>query len=113
MYCAKQIEMRGKQNVKKIFVFTILICFLMFSLYSEAFLLTHAEHEHNHNGIGGSCTVCVQFQNAENLFKQFGLPVAATSSWLYNLLAVITFLCFVSSLLDLYTPVELKTRLNN
>ena len=113
MQSAKQINMRNKQNAKKVFALIVLVCFIILSLFSEAFILTHDEHEHGHNGFGGSCALCVQLNNVENLLKQLVMAAAVATLGVISLLTTIAILYTVSSLLGLYTPVKLKIRLNN
>jgi len=113
MRCKKQYKKREIQNTKKIMILILLVSFIMLSLFSETFLLSHAEHEHDHNGISGSCTICVQLHHAENLRKQLYVAVAITTIGFISLLITITYLGSISSVLGLYTPVKLKIRLNN
>ena len=87
--------------------------FIYAALLSGAFILTHENHEHDHNGIGGNCTVCVQIHNQVNLLKQLSVAFVAISRGLIALFAILGILCSALSLIKSYTPVTLKIRLNN
>jgi len=108
-----QIKTRAKQSTKKKVLLVFFVCFIMLSLLSEAFILTHADHEHDHNGIGSSCTLCVQFHNIESLLKQFAMAVAVARYGFIGLLTVIAILRSISPLYGISTSIELKTQLNN
>ncbi|MDR2736807.1 MAG: hypothetical protein LBB49_04525 [Gracilibacteraceae bacterium] len=105
-----RINIRGHKAMKRI-ALAFLLGFVLLSLLSEVFILTHLVHEHDHNGVGGSCGICVQIHNTENLLKQFGAVITAMLPGLMALFAsgaVLCFACFKG-----YTPVSLRTRLNN
>ena len=113
MHRAMGLFIQNKPKAKKNIALAVLFCFVLLTLLSEAFLLTHAEHEHDHNGIGGRCTICVQFQNAEGLRKPEALSVSAVYDGLLCLFTVITMLCAIPCLMGFCTPVQLKIRLNH
>jgi hypothetical protein len=101
-----------RQNAKRIAALAFLLCFIMAALLSEAFVLTHARHRHDHYGAGGSCAVCAQIQNIENQRRQLGAAfVGLPMAWV-GLFAAIALLCCVSAA-RILTPVRLKTRLNH
>ena len=104
---------QDKKNAMKTLALAVLLCFVFLTLLSEAFLLSHVEHKHEHNGIGGRCTVCVQFQNAESLRKMEGMSVNAAHDGLLCLFTVITMVFVVPCLTGFCTLVQLKTRLNH
>ena len=113
MYCEVQMS-KNNQRTKRFTVLILLVCFIMFFLLlSEAFLLIHAEHEHDHKGIGGSCNICVQLHNAESLLKHLGMAVAAISLGFISLLTAMATIPSVLFSLGLCTPIKLKTRINN
>ena len=102
-----------KQTAMKFVTLGVLICFIFVFFLSEAFILTHAEHKHDHNGAKGSCTTCIQIHNAENLLRQFNLAVSGASFAFISLLAAIAILFSLSYLNETKTLVILKTRMNN
>lgn len=88
------------------------MCFIVVSLLSTAFILTHANHEHDHNGQNGSCTTCIHIVTAENSLKQLSsaivVPVFAFALFSFiSFLVKIFALCVGSS-----TLITLKVRLN-
>ena len=100
------------QKVKRIAALVFLLCFVTASLLSQAFILAHAHHEHDHLGVGGECAVCAQIQNARDQLKQFGAASVNVSVGLVGLFAVIALLCCAAAS-QFSTPVRLKIRLNN
>lgn len=89
------------------------VCFLVVSFLSTAFILTHANHEHDHDGPNGSCATCIHLATAENLFKQLSSAIVA-AVFAFALSSFISFClkpfapCVGSS-----TLITLKVRLNN
>jgi len=108
------ITMRTKDSprAKRLITLAFLLCFVMAALISEAFILTHANHEHDHLGIGGECIVCAHIHSIENLVKQLGVAAGGLSTAWLGLFAAITLLFCVSAFW-LSSPILLKTRLNN
>ena len=97
----------------RIIALTFLLCFLIVSLLSSAFIFTHAEHEHDHNGVDGSCATCAQLQRTENILKQFSTALAGTLFFIAGLFAAIGTLKVIAVYVFLPTPVTLKIRMNN
>ena len=102
----------SRPNAKRMTAFAFLLCFVIISLLSEAFVLTHANHQHDHYGAGGECAVCAQIQSIENQRRQLGAAAGNISTAWAGLFAAVIFLCFVFGF-QFQTPVHLKTRLNN
>ena len=101
-----------RKTAKRIAVLAFLLCFVMAALLSEAFILTHANHRHDHIDVGSECVVCAQMQDRENQLAQFGLAVIGVPLALMGLFGVAAFLRSVSAFC-FSSPVYLKTRLNN
>ena len=91
----------------------LLACFLLFPILSGAFILTHANHEHDYNGVGGCCATCAQLQNAENRLKQIAVALAAALISIACLFAFGEVLRAISAYVPLSTPITQKTRMNN
>lgn len=89
------------------------ICFIVASLSATVFILTHANHKHDHNGPSGSCATCSHMIAAENLLKQLTPAVTAAALASGILFAVLSILPPVSFYISFYTLVNLKVRLNN
>jgi len=90
----------------------ILLCFLLAAVLSEAFLLTHAHHRHDHLAPGGGCAVCAQMQSVAERRGQSGAAPARAAAWLGGLWIALALLCRAAGLPS-QTPVALKMRLNN
>ena len=107
------MQASNRKKTKRIAALAFLLCFVVASLLSQALMLTHTGHEHDHYGPSGECAVCTCIQNAETLRRQFGaaggsvMPMA-----LIGLYAAAVLLCCVFAL-RFATPVYLKIRLNN
>lgn len=103
----------GKQSAKRLIALAVCVFFIAASLLSAVFILTHANHTHNHNGPNGSCATCARLAAAENLLKTISAaPVGA--ALIYGALpAVLSVLKSVGFQTGLYALVRLKVRLNN
>jgi hypothetical protein len=99
--------------VKKMSLFVCVVLVAVFFL-SSAYIFANANHVHNHGGIDGSCTTCVNLVSAQSAIqKQLG---TAANVAIFALV-VFTFLClsvnFLSEISTFSTPISLKVRLNN
>jgi len=106
------VQASRQQKTKRITALVFLLCFVAASLLSQAIILTHAGHEHDHFGSGGECAVCTYIQNAEALRRQFGAVSSVVVTALVGLFAIATLLCCAVAFRSA-TPVYLKIRLNN
>ena len=113
MCCTQQISLNSKQSKKTLIVLALLLCFIVVSMLSEVFILTHADHAHDNIGVDAGCSTCAQIQSAENLLKQLGTAIVSAVSMFAGLFAVIAIMGSVSSDITLLTPVTLKIRMNN
>ena len=109
-----QINIKSRQASKIIIVLAVLLCLITIAGFflSEMYFLTHANHEHDHNGVGGGCATCAQIQNTENFLKQFGMSAGGASFASIYLFGAISFLCCISFLFGCQTPVKLKIKMN-
>jgi len=96
-----------------IIAFAIMVCLITASMFSAAYMMAHAGHDHDHNGAGETCAVCAEIQAAGNLLKQMGAAVCGASFALACLFSIKAALCAISSSFPFQTPVDLKTRMNN
>jgi hypothetical protein len=118
MCCASQFttyseaDGRRREGARLI---ALLLCalFIAVSLLSSVFILTHANHEHDHDMPDGSCATCAHVMAAENLLKTLGTAVIAVALYLSGHHALVSTLKPIASDLDFFTPVSLKVRLNN
>jgi len=92
MCCTSLRRANVRQTKKRVLTLAFLICFIIVSLLSEALILKLADHEHDHNGVNGTCVTCTHVKNAENLLKKLAtasLVAAYTIAVLFSA-AVIT-----------------------
>lgn len=106
------MRVSNRQKAQRITAFMFSLCFVMAALLSEAFVLTHADHHHDHSGTSGECAVCAQIQNIENQRRQYGAAAGSLPMAWFALFAAIALPC-CASFSCLQTPVRLKIRLNN
>ena len=102
----------NKQKAKRVTALAFLLCFAMAALLFEAFLLTHANHTHDHYGMDNECAVCAQIHSLENQLRQFGAASGGITVGLAGLIAAIALLCRTTAFRP-PSPVRLKIRLNN
>ena len=104
---------KSKNALKRAIAVTLLVCFIIVFLFSEAFVLLHSDHNHDHDGIGDICAVCVQISSFENMLKQLSLSVGGIIFTLINLFVVLIILGCAASLTKSQTLVKLKIQMNN
>ena len=105
--------MNNKSTKKRIIALAFLVCFLAAVILSTAFILTHADHEHDHNGAKGSCTICAQIQSAENLIKQFSTAFLGVLFAIAGLYTFVRTLKVISVYVSLSNPITQKIRINS
>gem|GEM_PF-771204 len=103
----------GRRRMIRTVALLLLFCVVLFFLLSEAFVFSHVQHTHNHNGIDGNCAICALLHNAEQLLKHYGGIAAHASLGHAGLFMATTAVYFAICLLRFSTPVQKKTRLNN
>ena len=114
MSCAPQLlNIKNRRTKSRIIVFAFLICFIIASPLSEAYILSQANQEHEHNDIDGRCATCVHIQNTVNMLKQLAIYPGGTLSAFIDSTAAIMFIYSVLSLIAFCTLINLKVRLNN
>ena len=52
---------------------------IVVSFLSVKYLVSHAYHAHDHDGLNGSCTTCSHLLSAENLLKTLSVGMVATT----------------------------------
>ena len=113
MGIAEKNNTRNKQAVTGLLALALLLCFVFLALFSEAFVLSHADHAHDHSGMDGSCMICVHLRHVENLLRQLTMSVAAAFFGFVRQIAAVAVLSSAAWAFGLFTPVALKTRLNH
>ncbi|MDR3288044.1 MAG: hypothetical protein LBT22_01300 [Peptococcaceae bacterium] len=89
------------------------VCFIAALLLSALFILTHAQHEHDHDGADGSCATCAHMTALGNLLKQLSTPVVTATTAMGALFAIRFSLKPRHRRFVFSTLVILKVRLNN
>lgn len=117
MYCTSlnthttRTERGSKRSVKRLFALALCVLFIAATLLSTAFILTHANHKHDHDGPSGSCSTCTHMLAVGNFLKTISTAVAAIA--MIFLFTIQSFLKPVSLHTGFTTLVNLKIRLNN
>ena len=105
--------MNSENSKTRIIALAFLVCILTVSIFANVFILSHAEHEHDYDGVSGGCVTCERLMNAENIGKQLGMVLAGAlvvvGKLLFDTKAVQAVVIYVLPI----TPVGLKTRMNN
>ena len=106
--------MRTKSNPKarRFIALVFLLCLFMAALLSEAYVLTRANHSHDHFGVNDECVVCAHIHSIEEMLRQLAVAASGLPSVFLCLLASMVLLCS-SAAVKYRTPIELKTRLNS
>ncbi|MDR3310719.1 MAG: hypothetical protein LBS90_05170 [Oscillospiraceae bacterium] len=89
------------------------VCFAVVFLLSAAFVATHANHEHDHNGADGCCAVCARVAAARSLLCRLSAAAAVAALALGGMFAAFRDPRGDASAADALTLVGLKIRLNN
>ena len=115
MWCInyRSCNSSAKRSMIKNIALIICVYFIVTFFLSAAFVLTHANHEHDHEGPNGTCATCIHLAAVENSLKQ--LSTAIVASVLAFVLCISISFCFNLSApyVVLFTLVTLKVRLNN
>lgn len=110
-------KMRSERGAKRsaVLLIALALCvlFISASLLSSIHIFTHLNHEHDHNGPGGSCATCAHIITAGNLLKQISTTMAGIIIAIGGRFAFLSLLKPVFLNIGLSTPVNLKVRLNN
>jgi hypothetical protein len=103
---------KGKRSTVSFMVLFVCVLFVVSVFMSLAYILSHVNHSHDHDGHGGACAVCSYIKLAEGMSKRFhavSATVNDTVTDIFNIANIISLIpCFC-----LLTPVILKVRLNS
>ena len=100
-------------NKKRFFASIFLVCYIFVFLLSGFFILERSHHEHDHDGIAGTCVTCAQIHNAENLLKQLNMAFFGAAVFIALSYVLAMILHVFAGISILFTPVDLKIRMNN
>jgi len=110
MRCVRKNDINGKHRAIASF---LLICFIAATLFLNAFVIIHANHEHDHNCDNGSCAMCLQINIAVSFLTQARMTIVVTLVTFLSLFIAITIHKSVFSRICFFSPVTLCVRLNN
>lgn len=100
-------------RMKRTGTLLLIITFVLVILLSTAFIFTHADHEHDHNGSEGTCATCAQLYTAQNLLKNLTAVILVLAAALNAFLVLGVIVRALSCKLGIHTLVSLKARLDN
>ncbi len=107
---------KGKDNpnITRITSLILFVSVISVSILLKILTLSHINHVHDHKGLGGSCTVCVQIEVEEVLIKQLQSGLVEKTILVFSLYSLLVFyLKFSDFYVSLSTLVSLKVRLDN
>ncbi len=101
-----------KLSIRKALAFAVCCCMILMVVYKAVFVLAHFHHEHNHDGSGGSCTVCTDLAIIKRFFDSLSVVLFRTVLLFHCFPAVICFIKYKEIPIDYHTLIQLKIRLN-
>ena len=104
---------KSKRTAVRRLALLLCILFVTATALSFAFIITHANHAHDHNGPESACTICISLQSAENLLKQIAVSAVDVAAVLGGLFTLLYCLKLSYLLRKLNTLISLKVQLNN
>ncbi|QIB68804.1 hypothetical protein Ami103574_05480 [Aminipila butyrica] len=111
----RQIHFKTNQKHTAIRRIALAMCviFIAVSLFSAAYIITQANHTHDHNGPDGSCVTCAHLALAGNLLRSISAVVVGSAPLWGGLFVVLSICKPHYSYGKLNTLVHLKVKLNN
>jgi hypothetical protein len=104
---------RGRRSAARLTAFALCVLFIALTALSTAYILTHANHRHDHNGPGGDCAVCVRINAAERLLKTISTAAAGAALVFGGVFALLSARKVSGCHKGFYSLIRLKVRLNN
>ena len=104
---------KQKQWLTRSIALAMCVCFLLASLLSATFIMTHGIHEHDHEGPNGRCATCIHITNAENIVKQLSTAIISITFIFGSLYSILSLLKSISFSIGFFTLVKLKVRMNH
>ena len=102
----------GSVKKRRIVALTVLLPFFFASILLNAFILSHAEHDHDSYGADIDCEVCISIHHVKNLLTFISSVAKNTSAELADMLLLSALLYAAMSACDILTPIRSKTRMN-
>ena len=104
---------KTKQMQKKLIVFVVLVCIIIASLFSNMYIITHANHDEEHYETDNGCTICDHILMAKDWLRQIGAAIKIIAFVIINLFSAVAILYIIIAFWNYQTLVNLKTRMNN
>jgi len=102
-----------QRSIHRWIVWVICAVIITASTLTVVMFISHANHEHDHNGLNESCALCFYLAAAENHYKSIFTALIILVFVYGGLSAILSFLKSVDFHFGLITPVCLKVRLNH
>jgi hypothetical protein len=110
---SNRLKNAPKPSAISLAALVLCVFFIALSVFSSAYINTHTNHTHDHDGPNGSCETCVHIAVAENLLAFISTAVIG-AVLIYKYLSIVaSVLKSAHSRAGSYTLVRLKVRLNN
>lgn len=103
----------AKSKALRLLALAVCVLFTAAFLFSVSFILTRANHVHDHNGANGCCATCVQVTAAAKLLNQLSAAIVKAAAMIFSLFAGLSLLRFFAHLIEGSSLVALKVQLNN
>ena len=104
---------KGARSTVRLAALAACVLFIAAMLLSSSYIITHANHAHDHDGPSGGCATCMHMQAAENLLKRLSASIVTVAVVFGGLSALLFFLKTCAPRFGFLTLVILKVRLNN
>ena len=86
--------------------------FVLALLLASAFVLTHANHDHDHNGEDGGCAACAQIAVAADFLSRGGAAAVVVAGVIGGLSGAYALIKIAAPRYVGFTLISLKIRLN-
>jgi hypothetical protein len=101
-----------KRSANRLMALGLCVLFIAVFLFPAAYILTHANHEHDHRGPGGCCAACVQLAAAADLLKSAFVAMLGAAFVFWGFSAIRSILKPNNFRIGFFTLFSLKVRLN-
>ena len=105
--------MNNEKYKRRIIAIAFCVCIISVAILSNVFILSHSEHNHDNNGVGGGCVTCELLLSAENIGKQLGVALVGVLLAMGKMFFDVKTLKTMVACVLPTTPVRLKIRMNN
>jgi hypothetical protein len=107
------VKTKKRLSAVKITALSLCVVFAALSFLSAVYILTNANHTHDHDGLNGECAACGCLTSAVNLLNQIFIGTPSTRIAVFGLFLFFLLLHPTVFYLKFPTPIALKVRMNN